>query len=299
MNKSVFFLAGILLLNSCATTVTQQQTKPVMPAAQQQPEPFRNIYTQHQDTAPTNPRDMDFATIPDATPRREPRGKYGNKSPYIVNGKTWTVLDDARGYRAQGTASWYGEKFQGHRTSSFEPYDMYAMTAAHTTLPIPSYVRVTHLGNHRSVVVRINDRGPFHDGRIIDLSWAAAHKLGYAMQGTAPVMVEAIVPGHAGIESGTPSTTTDNRTLSPPVFYVQLGAFTHPDAAQRLGAQARNALRGKISPDDTADVVTVVAGEDALHRVRVGPWTDRPRAEQARDLLGSAGLGISTLLSLP
>ncbi len=205
MNKSVFFLAGILLLNSCATTAPQQQAKPTMPAAQRQPEPFRNIYTQHQDAAPKNPRDIDFSTIPDATPRREPRGKYGNKSPYIVNGKTYTLLSDARGYQARGIASWYGEKFQGHRTSSFEPYDMYAMTAAHATLPIPSYVRVTHLGNHRSVVVRINDRGPFHDGRIIDLSWAAAHKLGYAMQGTAPVMVEAIVPGHADAGPGTPT----------------------------------------------------------------------------------------------
>lgn len=238
------------------------------------PEPYRNVYKQDRDSAPAVRRDVDYASIPDAVPRPEPRGKYGNKSPYTVLGKTYEVLPEARGYRESGGASWYGEKFQGFKTSSMEPYDMYAMTAAHKTLPIPSYVRVTNVDNGRSVVVRVNDRGPFHEGRIIDLSWAAAQKLGYANVGTARVTVEAIVP-----DEPPPATA----------FYVQLGAFAFPDAARRLGEAARGV---------TGDRVSVIAGDDTLHRVRVGPYEDRPSAERARDMLRDAGIGSPALVAV-
>jgi len=132
---------------------------------------------------------------PDAVPVREPLSAYGNPPEYEVDGVTYHVMDSAKGYEAEGTASWYGEEFQGRRTSSGEPYDMYAMTAAHRTLPLPTYVEVTNLENGRVVVVRVNDRGPFHADRIIDLSYAAARKLGIVGPGTARVRVRALEPG--------------------------------------------------------------------------------------------------------
>jgi rare lipoprotein A len=132
--------------------------------------------------------------IADATPRAEPLHRYANR-PYTVFGKGYRPLSSVQPFRQRGMASWYGKRFHGQKTSSGEPYDMYKMTAAHPTLPIPSYARVTNLANGRSVVVRINDRGPFHAGRVIDLSYVAAHKLGYIAAGSAQVEVEAIVPG--------------------------------------------------------------------------------------------------------
>jgi rare lipoprotein A len=143
--------------------------------------------------AAAGPRD-DAAAIPDAVPVREPLSAYGNPPEYEVDGVTYHVMDSAEGYQAEGTASWYGEEFQGRRTSSGEPYDMYAMTAAHRTLPLPTYVEVTNLENGRTVVVRVNDRGPFHADRIIDLSYAAARKLGIVGAGTARVRVRALEP---------------------------------------------------------------------------------------------------------
>ncbi|MEH6639268.1 MAG: septal ring lytic transglycosylase RlpA family protein [Porticoccaceae bacterium] len=145
------------------------------------------------DGAPTG--DVDVSRIPDAVPKAELVTRAGNKNPYSVFGKTYHLLPAGSAYRAEGTASWYGTKFHGRKTANGETYDMYGMTAAHKTLPIPSYVKVTNLNNQRSVIVRVNDRGPFHGDRIIDLSYAAAKKLAYAGPGTARVQVEAIDPG--------------------------------------------------------------------------------------------------------
>lgn len=131
-------------------------------------------------------------SVPEAVPKAESRSKYGNPTSYRVGRKRYYVMKDAKGYDKKGYASWYGRKFHGQRTSSRERYDMYSMTAASTTLPIPTYVRVTNLENGRSVVVKVNDRGPFHSRRIIDLSYAAAKQLGYAHKGTAYVQVTAI-----------------------------------------------------------------------------------------------------------
>jgi len=143
---------------------------------------------------------VDASHIPNAVPKKEPRSKYGNPESYIALGKTYHVLDSAHGYVARGFASWYGTKFHTQRTSSGKPYDMFAMTAAHKTLPIPCYVRVTNLKNHREIIVKVNDRGPFHENRIIDLSYVAAKKLGVIKNGTAFVEVKVIEPA-SGMQS--------------------------------------------------------------------------------------------------
>ncbi|MCB1863752.1 MAG: septal ring lytic transglycosylase RlpA family protein, partial [Gammaproteobacteria bacterium] len=134
-------------------------------------------------------------SIADAIPRADPKSRYGNPREYVVLGKRYRTLDSHEGYVARGMASWYGTKFHGRRTSSGEPYDMYAMTAAHKSLPLPCYVLVTNLDNGRRAVVRVNDRGPFHEGRIIDLSFLAAAKLDMLGRGTARVEVRALDPG--------------------------------------------------------------------------------------------------------
>lgn len=155
-------------------------------------EPRRGGY--YQDDGPGKAPPADLDRIADAKPRIEPLNARANE-PYAVFGRRYRPYRSLRPYRQRGIASWYGSKFHGRRTSSGERYDMYAMTAAHTVLPIPSYARVTNLSNGRSVVVRINDRGPFHRDRIIDLSYAAAYKLGYLRSGSARVEVEALLPG--------------------------------------------------------------------------------------------------------
>jgi len=152
------------------------------------------LYAPHiQDSAPDDLPDVD--AIPEPEVRSEPRSRYGNRSPYVVLGKSYTVRDTPEGYVEQGLASFYGKKFHGRRTSNLEVYDMYAFSAAHKSLPLPSYARVTNLSNGKSVVVRVNDRGPFHDGRIIDLSYAAAVKLGVHRTGTARVEVRGLSAG--------------------------------------------------------------------------------------------------------
>ncbi|HSX64638.1 MAG TPA: septal ring lytic transglycosylase RlpA family protein, partial [Pseudoxanthomonas sp.] len=145
------------------------------------------------DTTPDYVPDVDC--IPEPVVTAEPRSPVGNRSPYTVLGKRYEVLDRVEGYQEQGIASYYGAKFHGRRTSNQEVYDMYAFTAAHKSLPLPSFARVTNLENGRSVVVRVNDRGPFHEGRVIDLSYAAAVKLGITQRGTGRVEVRALTPG--------------------------------------------------------------------------------------------------------
>ena len=147
----------------------------------------------YKDDGPGSRSAQEMDRIPDAKPRREALHRYANR-PYEVNGKHYVPYTSLREYRKRGTASWYGTRFHGKPTSSGERYDMYAMTAAHPILPIPSYARVTNVANGKSVVVRINDRGPFHDARLIDLSYAAAHRLGYVQAGSAQVEVESLIP---------------------------------------------------------------------------------------------------------
>lgn len=186
------------VLAGCGTTQPVTRGEPVSKEAvskSTQPAPPYTGGGYYQDDGPGLNPPANLAEIPDAIPKAEALHKYAN-NPYKVLGKTYVPLNGNTGYREDGLASWYGRKFHGKATSSGEPYDMYAMSAAHPTLPIPSYVRVTNTGNGKSVVVRINDRGPFHEGRLIDLSYTAAYKLG-VLKGVTPVSVEAVQAGDA------------------------------------------------------------------------------------------------------
>ncbi|WP_448098860.1 septal ring lytic transglycosylase RlpA family protein [Luteibacter yeojuensis] len=163
-------------------------------------------YRSSSDSVPTDIPDVN--KLPEPVPKVEPRSLYGNKSPYSVLGQTYNVLPSPRGYVERGIASFYGNKFHGYKTSSLEEYDMYQFSAAHKTLPLPSYARVTNLENGKSVIVRINDRGPFHENRIIDLSFAAAVKIGVWPKGTGLVEVRAIDPNDPGSDRGSPYVNT-------------------------------------------------------------------------------------------
>lgn len=193
--------AGLaLLLSGCHGLITSKpvlERAPAPPASASTPAPGtvaparRGGY--YQDDGPGDGAPVNIAGIPDAEPKLEPLNRFAN-NPYTVFGQDYRPARELRSFRQSGTGSWYGRKFHGQRTSSGEPYDMYAMTAAHPTLPIPSYARVTNLATRKSVIVRINDRGPFHSGRIIDLSYTAAAKLGYVSQGSTQLEVEQILP---------------------------------------------------------------------------------------------------------
>jgi rare lipoprotein A len=204
-------------------------------------------------------RSISPSEVPDAVPRPDPILAVGNKSPYTVNGVTYDIMDDYRNYRERGIGSWYGTKFHGRKTSNGEIFDLYAATAAHKTLPIPSYARVTNLENGRSIVVRVNDRGPFHADRIIDLSYGAAVKLGYMAQGTAQVEVEVL--NIAGVD--------DRRGTEPGSYrYLQIGAFGSEASAQRLRDELTTVVSAPVS------VSPVESGGSTLYRVRVGPVDD-------------------------
>jgi rare lipoprotein A len=214
------------------------------------------------DYGPDQP--VDVSHIPDAVPRKAPRSRYGNPSSYTVLGKTYHVMEDATGFRQRGLASWYGLKFHGRRTSSGEPYDMYAMTAAHKTLPLPTWVRVTNQENGKSVVVKVNDRGPFHEGRIIDLSYTAAAKLGVLARGTAPVEIVALTtPGRPPFVT---AAAGDHLTISRPTRnaasgYLQAGAFSHIENARSLQRRLERAHNLPVE----------IRHDGELHRVVVGP----------------------------
>jgi rare lipoprotein A len=208
--------------------------------------------------APLPPPPANIAAVPDALPRPEPRSAHGNPPFYDVAGKRYFVLAIADGYLERGVASWYGPTFHGGYTSSGEPYDMYAMTAAHKTLPLPTYVRVTNLRNGRNVVVRVNDRGPFVANRLIDLSYTAAAKLDMIREGTTLVEVQALTPG-------VPDVLTRSVESPPPTLYVQAGAFADQQNAERLLG------RLKASGLMNAFVALPLEGKSRLYRVRLGP----------------------------
>lgn len=199
---------------------------------------------------------LDVSLIQPVRPKPEPLAAYGNHSPYEVMGERYEVLPSAQGYVEQGIASWYGTAFHGRLTSSGEPYDLYQLTAAHKTLPLPTYVEVRHLETDQSIIVRVNDRGPFKPGRIIDLSWAAAVKLGIDQAGTAPVEVRALT------FDGPPPMI--KRPARVPVW-VQAGAFSSVENAERLKAQLEQAGLAPIAFESPK------SPRDRVWRVRVGP----------------------------
>ena len=214
-------------------------------------------------TVPVNPTvpgpPTDLLSVPDAVPRAEPRSKSGNPPFYDVLGHRYFVLASAEGYAERGVASWYGPTFHGVSTAMGEPYDMYAMTAAHKTLPLPAYARVTNLRNGRSVVVRINDRGPFVANRLIDLSYTAAAKLDMLREGTTLVEVRALTPGAPQAEALTRASQTP-----PPELFVQAGAFAEEQNARNLLSRLRAAGLSKA-------FVLAPSNGRHLYRVRVGP----------------------------
>lgn len=220
--------------------------------------PNAGRYSQKYDSIPTRLPTAEELVEPE--PVAEPLSPQGNRT-YSLFGRTWQVMPEATGYVATGIASWYGEKFHGHLTSNGETYDMYAMSAAHKTLPLPTFVRVTNLANNRSVVVRVNDRGPFHQNRIIDLSYAAAYKIGMLNTGTARVKVEAITPGLAQEQVDTLAPIV-NKTVEQ--FYVQVIASSNRDAIQQQALQLAK----------TYEVPATTATNDGLHKLMLGPFVE-------------------------
>jgi len=220
-----------------------------------------------QDGAPTGTTYA--SSIPDATPKAEPKSRYGNPKSYEVFGKRYYVMNDSKGFVERGIASWYGKKFHGKRTSSGETYDMHAMTAAHKTLPLPTYVEVTNLKNGKKAIVRVNDRGPFHENRIIDLSHAAATKIDIVGSGTGLVQINAIDSvQHAAGQKTEPrpapvrkvSTGKDERG-----FYIQVGSFANPDNAESMRRQLDSI------DDRLVKIAPAVVEGNTFYRVRIGP----------------------------
>jgi rare lipoprotein A len=246
------------------------------------------------DSGPAVPPDISALVEP--TPVDEPRARYGNRSPYTVLGRSYHVMPSARGYRQRGIASWYGEKFHGRATSSLEPYDMLAFSAAHKTLPLPTYARVTNLENGRSVVVRVNDRGPFHADRLIDLSYAAAIKLGMHIKGTARVEVEALSGDGA-------ATSTSHRSVSAPRidapsadtsrerWLLQVASFSDKDNAKRLADRLEDADVERVR------IQRAKVRGDRVWRVRIGPLERRDLAEQVAARVRALGLGQPTVVA--
>ena len=212
-----------------------------------------------EDAAPPEP--LDISHIPNAVPRSEPLSRYGNPPSYVVFGKRYYTMPSSKGYWERGIASWYGTKFQGKRTSSGEPYDLYGMTAAHRSLPLPTYVEVTNLKNGRSVIVKVNDRGPFRRERIIDLSYVAAVKLGILGYGTGLVEVRAIDTSEP---ADRPGPGQEPETAQPPLVYLQAGAFRVRKYAEELHAEIEARQLGEVR-------IVEPGGKSTLYKVRVGP----------------------------
>ena len=215
-----------------------------------------------------SPIDLKASDVADAVPRTEPLARYGNQSPYEVFGKKYTVMQSNKGYHEQGVASWYGSKFHGRRTSSGEPYDMHLATAAHKSLPLPTYAVVTNLDNGRKVIVKINDRGPFKSGRLIDMSYGAALRLGMIATGTARVDVRVIDVDSGSKEQKIADTAADNGVDTGVdagnnrETWLQAGAYGRREGAEQLAGQLEQADVSPVSIYKTGN----------LFRVWLGPY---------------------------
>jgi rare lipoprotein A len=256
------------------------------------------------DGAPPTP--VDISNIPEPVPKFEPLARYGNQTPYAVLGQNYTVLPSRVGYVQRGTASWYGTKFHGKLTSNREPYDMYAFTAAHKSLPLPVYARVTNLENRKSIIVRINDRGPFVSDRIIDLSYVAALKLDMQSKGTALVEVETLTPGEFAplpvVQTANPSPKPAQKPLTPQTAPV----LASPPAASKpmpgdntapgsgLPSRARD-----ISPPSGTREIRLPSGtrEIRLVTLQCGAFSDFANANALKIALLNAGFSDARVIS--
>ncbi len=260
--------AGMLLLTACSVVEHRPSGPP--------PEQVAPV-------APPAAPSRDLTAIPDAIPHFEPRSKFGNPPFYYVLGRRYFVLPTADGYVERGVASWYGPTFHGLNTADGEPYDMYGMTAAHKTLPLPAYARVTNLRNGKSVVVRINDRGPFVANRLIDLSYSAAAKLDMLREGTTLVEVRALTPGQPASDKLTRAALSP-----PPTLFVQVGAFREESNAQHLVKRLHEAgFAGAfvLSPPEP----------HRLFRVRVGPVATVAQYDELTARLSKIGIESARL----
>ncbi len=290
----IALLAGVVA--ACAPALKREPPAPSIALPSIAPRP--GAY--YQDDGPgTNPPE-NLEAIPDAVPRVEPLHRFANR-PYTVFGHDYVPATSLRSYRERGLASWYGRKFHAQKTAIGEPYDMYAMTAAHPTLPLPSYARVTNLANGKSVVVRVNDRGPFHPGRVIDLSYAAAYRLGIAQKGSGEVEVESILPGAAPPVLAGPLPPVAANEPSPAIvvpigqeagggYVAQLGAFANYANAQEFVGRLANQT-GPLG------VETRVRQDGGLYRVFVGPYPTKEEARRAADRLRDA-LGLDSTVRI-
>lgn len=243
-----------------------------------------SVVPPNEDYAPSaNEIPEDVAQTPDAVPQEEPLSPNGNPKTYTVFGENYTVMNNAAGFRQRGYASWYGKKFHGRKTASGERYNIYGMTAAHKNLPLPTYVRVTNLDNGKTAVVKVNDRGPFHSDRIIDLSYAAAAKLDIISHGTAMVEIEAIT----GSETQPPPAVVPEPAEMRPVVrsgYLQVAAYSDPINAV--------ALREELQQHDIGPVEIRISKDEnpPVHRVVVGPFSDEAAANDVLKLLNQRSL---------
>lgn len=277
--STIFAMA--LALTACGTTPKKVEPPRSTPATTAKPGGY------YLDDGPGANPPPNLETIPNAVPKNEPLHRGANRT-YTVFGRTYVPNVSAAPFRQQGIASWYGRKFHGQKTSMGETYDMYAMTAAHPTLPLPCYVRVTNPANGKSVVVRVNDRGPFHSDRIIDLSYTAATKLDYARRGSAMVIVERLFPGDRGdkppasvdiaVTAAAPPITVATAVEASPIipeaggFYLQLGAFGARENAEIFRARLVRELDWNREPLQVSRI-------DNLYRVRMGPYKTRDEAD--------------------
>ncbi|MDP2784651.1 MAG: septal ring lytic transglycosylase RlpA family protein [Sulfurimicrobium sp.] len=286
---AIFHLAG-------CSSVTPRAERPASAAAK--PIKGGGYYL---DDGPGDNPPANLDAIPDAEPRPEPLNKFANR-PYTVLGQSYTPATRLGAYKARGIASWYGRRYHGQKTAVGETYDMYAMSAAHPTLPIPSYARVTNVGNGKAVVVRINDRGPFHSNRLVDLSYTAAYKLGVLNGGTNQVEVESIDPGNYQMAASRPpvnnaevSSVATAQPLAlvaatpavPPAtgtdgsVFLQLGAFSSRENAENFSGKMKLGLGQLVEKLQIVD-----AG--GLFRVRLGPYASRTEAGEAATRIGQA-----------
>lgn len=247
------------------------------------------------DSGPNRP--MNFSHLENAVPKHEKRTRAGNPSTYVVLGKRYYVMKESTGYVERGPASWYGKKFHGRKTSNGETYNMYAMTAAHKTLPIPTYLQVTNLDNGKSVVVRVNDRGPFHGNRIIDLSYAAASKLGFAQNGVGNVELRAIEPGQARTTTASAAPAarnTPNVSATPSrasnQLFLQLGSFISRSNAESLRAQLA------LNNVTTAAVQQTEVDRKYIYRVRIGPLASTEEADSLASRIHQLGMGVPSIV---
>ena len=282
MNTRVFrilYLMAILAIIEACSSASPPPAK----------NPNAGRYSIMQDRAPEKP--IDIINIPEVVPEPVVRTIAGNRSPYTVLGKSYFVLPSEEGYSERGIASWYGEKFHGHKTSNGEVFDMYQVSAAHKSLPIPSFLRVTNLDNNRSIIVRVNDRGPFHGSRIIDLSYAAALKLGYADIGTARVQLDAIITeklSSGSVSSGNiepKALSSVSRVLKDQ--YLQIAALSSRVSATELLANVEEVIDEPVFINTMKDPTG-----KTLYRVRVGPIGDPVELENISRKLVAADFGM-------